>query len=113
MFRANFPARNLYLLLSRDPGKGYFGTMAKWIFWILMAATLVVRADMPTGEDLIRKISARDKELVARRKAFDYDIAITRDKLNDDNSVASTESEKVTMRGNISPSYHARDGDKN
>jgi hypothetical protein len=83
--------------------------MGKWIFWILVATTVVLRADLPSGEDLIRKISARDKELVQRRRAFDYDIAITREKLNDDDSVASTETEKVTMRGNIAPSYHTRD----
>ena len=79
------------------------------MFCILVASAMMLRADPPTGEDMIRKISARDKELVQRRKAFDYDIQITRDKLNADNSVASSESEKVTMRGNVSPSYHTRD----
>ena len=82
--------------------------MAKWFFWMLMANTIVPRADMPSGEDMIRKIAARDKELVERRRAFDYDIAITRDQLNSDNSVASTQREKVTMRGNVAPSYHTR-----
>jgi hypothetical protein len=82
--------------------------MAKWILCVLLASTFVLRADLPSGEDLVRKIAARDKELVERRKAFDYDIAITRDKLNDDDSVASSETETVTMRGNVSPSYHTR-----
>ncbi len=87
--------------------------MAKWLFWILVASTVVLRADPPpSGEDMIRKIAARDKELVQRRRAFDYDIAISREKLNEDNSVSSTETETVTMRGNVSPSYHTRDGDK-
>src|ERR1700677_1514180 len=86
--------------------------MAKWIFWMLMANTIVLRADMPSGEDMIRKIAARDKELVERRGAFDYDIAISREKLNADDSVASTEKESVTMRGNVAPSYHTRDADK-
>jgi len=86
--------------------------MAKWLFWMLVASTVVLRADMPSGEDLIRKIAARDKELVQRRKTFDYDIAITREKLNEDGSVSSTETETVTMRGNVSPSYHTRDADK-
>ena len=86
--------------------------MAKWIFWLLVAATSVLRADPPSGEDLIRKVAARDKELVERRRSFDYDIKITREKLNDDDSVSSSETENVTMRGNIAPSYHTRDGDK-
>ncbi len=82
--------------------------MAKWIFWFFAVSTLVLAADPPNAEDLIRKVAARDKELVARRKAFDYDIQITREKLNDDDTVTSSASEKVTMRGNISPSYHTR-----
>ncbi len=80
----------------------------KWMFILLAATIVLARADTPSGEDMIRKIAARDKELVERRKAFDYDIAITREKLNSDNSVASKETEKVTMRGNVSPSYHTR-----
>ena len=87
--------------------------MAKWLFWMLVAGSIVLRADPPpSGEDLIRKIAARDKELVEHRRAFDYDVAITREKLNDDGSVASSETETVTMRGNVSPSYQTRDGDK-
>jgi hypothetical protein len=82
--------------------------MVKWIFWLFVAATALQAADLPNGEDLIRKVAARDKELVQRRQAFDYDIAITRDKLNSDDTVASTEKETVTMRGNVAPSYHTR-----
>jgi len=83
--------------------------MVKWIFCLVAASGLFLRADVPNGEEVIRKIAARDKELVERRKAFDYDIEITREKLNSDNSVASSETETVTMRGNVSPSYHTRD----
>jgi len=79
---------------------------------LMVAGAIVLRADLPSGEELIRKIAARDKELVQRRGAFDYDIAITREKLNADDSVASSEKESVTMRGNVAPSYHTRDGDK-
>ena len=49
--------------------------MVKWILWLLVVSTVALRADLPSGEDLIRKIAARDKELVQRRRAFDYDIA--------------------------------------
>jgi hypothetical protein len=83
--------------------------MAKWIVCFLVASGLFLRADVPSGEDLIRKVAARDKELVERRRAFDYDIQISREKLNSDNTVASSETETVTMRGNVSPSYHTRD----
>ena len=82
--------------------------MAKWLFFLLMASATFLRADQPSGEDMIRKIAARDKVLVEHRRAFDYDVQITRDQLKDDDSVSSTEGEKDTMRGNISPSYHTR-----
>src|ERR1700749_3718429 len=78
------------------------------IFFFLAGAVFTVAAQVPRGEDLIRKLAARDKELVQRRKAWDYDIAITREKLNSNDSVDSTEKDKVTMRGNVSPSYHTR-----
>jgi hypothetical protein len=82
--------------------------MVRLICWLFLLTTAVLVADPPSGEELIRKVAARDRELVERRKAFDYDIEITREKLNSDNSVASTASEKVTMRGNVAPSYHTR-----
>lgn len=83
--------------------------MVKWLLLGFLVATVVpVAGDPPSGEDLIRKVAARDKELVQRRKAWDYDIAITREKLNSDDTVDSTTKEKVTMRGNVSPSYHTR-----
>jgi hypothetical protein len=83
--------------------------MVKWMLCLLAAATVFLRADNPpSGEDMIRKIAARDKELVERRKAFDYDIQITREKLDSDNKVTSKETEKDTMRGNVSPNYHTR-----
>jgi hypothetical protein len=51
---------------------------------------------------------ARDKELVERRKAFDYDIAITREKLDADKNVVSSETEKAVMRGDRRPDYKTR-----
>ncbi|MEJ0001211.1 MAG: hypothetical protein WDO13_19880 [Verrucomicrobiota bacterium] len=75
---------------------------------LALAAGVVARAaDTPpmSGEEMILKVAAHDKVLVERRKGFDYDIAITRDQLRPDNSVASTASDKVTMRGNVAPSY--------
>ena len=82
--------------------------MVKWICCFLLATISILAADPPNGEDLIHKVATRDKQLVERRKAFDYDIVITREKLNADDSVASSASEKVTMRGNVAPSYQTR-----
>ncbi len=65
--------------------------MVKWMLWFFIAATALVAADPPNAEDLIRKIAARDKELVDRRKACDYDISITREKLDSDANVDTTE----------------------
>ncbi len=64
------------------------------MLWFFIAATALVAADPPNAEDLIRKIAARDKVLIERRKAWDYDIAITREKLDSDDKVDSTEKDE-------------------
>jgi hypothetical protein len=75
----------------------------------LLVAMTSAWAQTETGADrIIRQVVARDKELVERRKAFDYDIAITREKLDSDKNVVSTETEKAVMRGDRRPSYNTR-----
>ena len=59
-------------------------------------------------DKIISQIVARDKVLVERRRAFDYDIAITRDQLDDAKAVTSTDHDKMVMRGDVRPSYNTR-----
>ena len=81
--------------------------MLKWVCLVLMAVPFCVRA-APTADEIVAQVVARDKVLVERRKAFDYDIAITRDKLDSNKAVVSTERENTVMRGDNRPSYNTR-----
>ncbi len=74
---------------------------------LLFVLPLSVLAE-PSADEIVGKVVARDKVLVERRKAFDYDIDITRDKLNSSRAVVSTSSEKVVMRGDLRPGYGTR-----
>lgn len=62
----------------------------------------------PTAEQIIRHVVTTDKQLVERRKAFDYDIAITREKLDDDKKVTTTIKEKTVVIGGHGPGYGTR-----
>jgi hypothetical protein len=57
---------------------------------------------------MIAKVAARDKQLVQRRKTFDYDIEITREKLNSARAVVSTVREKAVVTGDRRPGYGTR-----
>jgi len=83
---------------------------SSWICYVLLAATPAPgpAADTPSAEAIIAKVVARDKILVARRKAFDYDIAITREKLGDDRQVVDTIRETAVVTGNRGPGYGTR-----
>ena len=78
----------------------------------LLFCTLMVvparAASTPTAQEMIKLISARDTELVQRRKAFDYDMDITRDKLDSDRQVLSTTKDKVVVAGDRRPGYGTR-----
>jgi hypothetical protein len=82
--------------------------MVRWIFLLLLATTSTWAQVPPTADEIIQKLVARDKQLVERRKAFDYDIAITRDKLDDKKAVVSTIKENVVVEGDRRPGYGTR-----
>ena len=67
---------------------------------------------VPTGDEVISRVAARDKLLVQRRKAFDYDIEITRDKLDSNRAVVSTQREKAVVSGDRPPSYGTRPAER-
>ena len=66
-----------------------------------------------TAEEIINRVAAQDKVLVQRRKAFDYDITVTREKLDSTHAVTSTASETVTVVGGQAPGYGTRTGPGN
>jgi len=81
---------------------------SKWICFLLLAVTPACAATAPTADEIIRQVAARDKQLVQRRKAFDYDIEITREKLDSDRAVVSTIREKAVVTGDRRPGYGTR-----
>ena len=81
---------------------------SKWIcFWLLAALPAWAEAG-PTADEIINHVAARDKQLVQRRKAFDYDIGIIREKLDSDRAVVSLSRENVVVTGDRPPSYGTR-----
>jgi len=62
---------------------------------------------MPTADEIIPLIVARDKQLQQRRKGYDYDLDITREKLDSDRSVLGTTHEHSVVIGDHRPDYNA------
>ena len=87
--------------------------MLKWVCCFLVAITPAWAETTPTAEEMIHLVAARDKELVQRRKAFDYDIEITREKLDSDRAVVSAIREKEVVTGDRRPGYGTRSVDGN
>jgi hypothetical protein len=81
---------------------------SKWICFLLLAATPAWAGTAPTADEIISQVAARDKQLVQRRKAFDYDIEITREKLDSNRAVVSTIREKAVVTGDRPPGYGTR-----
>ncbi len=79
----------------------------RWICLALLAVPFLAEAT-PTAEEMIGKVVERDKILVERRKAFDYDMKITRDKLDSDKNVVSSTIETTTVVGDKRPGYGTR-----
>jgi hypothetical protein len=82
--------------------------MFKGLCFLLLAAASVRAETPPTAGQMISLIVARDKQLVERRKAFDYDILITRDQLDSARKVTSTVRERSIVTGDRRPAYGTR-----
>jgi hypothetical protein len=82
-------------------------------FYLLLSAIHPAGATTPSADEIIQHVVAQDKLLVQRRKAFDYDIAITRDKLDPGQKVVSTEKESTTVVGGHGPGYGTREASEN
>ena len=75
---------------------------------LLLSASLARGDDNLSAGDIIARVVARDKVLVEHRKAFDFDIAITREKLDADHNVVETIHENAVVHGGLAPGYGTR-----
>ncbi len=82
--------------------------MLKRICLLLVVAGTFPAHAAPAANEIISLIAARDKQLVERRKAFDYDVEITREKLDSNRAVISSVQEKDVVVGNNAPGYGTR-----
>src|SRR5271167_4607466 len=81
---------------------------SKWICFLLFAGMPLSAKAAPSVDQIISRVVARDKELVQRRKAFDYDVEITREQLDSNRAVTSTAREKMVVTGDRQPGYGTR-----
>jgi hypothetical protein len=80
----------------------------RWLCFLLPAALCFPALATPSADEIVAKVVARDKQLVQRRKAYDYDLDITREKLDENRAVVSTTREQMVVKGNRAPSYGTR-----
>jgi hypothetical protein len=80
------------------------------MFFVLSLACLPARADPApdAASVLVQRLTARDKILQQRRKAFDYDLEITREQLDANRNAVSTSRENVVVRGDRRPDFGTR-----
>ena len=64
--------------------------LMRWLCFLLPAALCFPALATPSADEIVAKVVARDKQLVQRRKAYDYDLDITREKLDENRAVVSS-----------------------
>ncbi len=74
---------------------------------LLALTALSVHAE-ESAEMIVKKMVARDKELVQHRSIYKYTVEMTREKLDDDGKVLSSSHEEMQMQGDKSPDYDTR-----
>jgi hypothetical protein len=62
----------------------------------------------PSAREIVSRIAAQDKILQQRRKQYDYDLAITREKLDDQDQAVSTTHETMVVKGDKRPDFGTR-----
>jgi hypothetical protein len=83
---------------------------SKWMCWVAFTAMAfpAQAASALSADEIIANVVARDKVLVEQRKTFDYDIAITREKLGENKEVLNTIRENAVVTGDRRPGYGTR-----
>ena len=105
------PVKSAILPFPNIDRRGYGRVMLKVIggLWLALAATGFAADTTLSAEDIIHQVVARDKVLVEHRKIYDFDIEITREKLDENKKVVSQETEHAVVPGDQRPSYGTRD----
>ena len=62
----------------------------------------------PSADEIVARVVVRDKLLQQQRKAYDYDLDITREKLDDERAVRETIHEHSVVSGDHRPDYNTR-----
>ena len=82
------------------------------LFWLcgglLLALTQAQAGPTLTGREIIDRVAAQDKLLQQRRRAFDYDLTITREKLDANRAVTDTTVEHQVVSGDRRPGFGTR-----
>jgi hypothetical protein len=78
--------------------------LLRWIIGVLLVAMMPAQAE-PTAREIIDRVVAQDGLLHRHRGAFDFDLEITREKLDDQRHVLSTSREKVVVEGARRPDF--------
>jgi|GEM_PF-646453 len=74
----------------------------------LGALTAAVAA--PDATEIVAKVVERDKELQERRKVYDYDLTVTREKLKEDKSSKETHRDSSVVIADKRPDFDTRVG---
>jgi len=82
--------------------------LLKQVGWALFLAASLSAQAAPTADEIIARVVAQDKKLVERRQAFDYDLDITREKLDATRAVTATTKEHLVVKGDHRPDFGTR-----
>jgi hypothetical protein len=82
---------------------------SRWLALLLLCLFAPARAEStPSAREIVARIAAQDKILQQRRKQYDYDLEITREKLGDQGQVVGTSQEKMVVKGDKRPDFGTR-----
>lgn len=79
-----------------------------WVVGAFLVVSFLPIQAAPTADEIIANVVARDKQLVERRKAFTYDIDITREKLDRHHTVVETLRDHEVIEGDRHLDYGTR-----
>jgi hypothetical protein len=83
--------------------------MTRWIFCALLLALVPAWGDpAPSAREIIDRVAAQDKILREHRGAFNVQLTITREKLDDNDRVTTTHVEHMVFSGDNRPSFGTR-----
>jgi hypothetical protein len=89
-------------------GRNHLMRFSKPVWCLFFLAVALPAMAAPSADEIISRVVAQDKLLVQRRKAFDYDLDIIREKLDTNKAVTQTIEEHQIVTGDHRPSYGTR-----